>query len=227
MSIPLILDIAFVLVAVIFIVVGAKRGFIKSLIQSAKLILTIIATYFIAPYTSAFLKEKFIFKSVYDFFFEKFNGIYESVEGSIETLREQINEFFNSGSQWLINLLISSEKREEILNAISEENAGTLVETISTNCANPVADVISAILGYVLTFVLAFVILTIVAWLLTKIADRFSVIGTANRILGGVFGAAVGIVVLTIIAVIIKFLDVEATIYPDTVIVKLLGDFLG
>ena len=224
---PLVLDILFVLVAAIFILVGIRRGFIKSLIQSAKLILTIIATYFIGPFTAAFLKEKFIFKSVYDYFFEKFNSVYESVEGSIENFREGLVGFFDATPKFFLDLLISPEKREEILNAISDENAGTLVETISTNFANPVADVISNVLGYVLTFVLAFVLLTVAAWLLTKIADRIAFIGTANRILGGVFGAAVGIIILMIIAVIVKFLDVENAIYPDTTIVKLLGDFLA
>ena len=102
-----------------------------------------------------------------------------------------------------------------------------MVESVSNSLAHPVADVISNIIGYALTFVVAFIVLTVAAWLLTKIADRFSIIGTANRILGGVFGAAVGVIVLMIIAVIVKFLDAEDAIYPDTVIVKLLGDFLG
>ena len=53
-----------------------------------------------------------------------------------------------------------------------------------------------------------------------------TVIGTANRILGGVFGAVLGAVVLMVVAVIVKFLDVQNAIYPDTVVVKLLGDFV-
>lgn len=224
---PLILDLVFVLIAVIFIAIGVKRGFIKSLIQSAKLILTIIATYFFGSHASAFLREKFIFKSVYDFFFGKFNGIYESAEGSIELFREKLGNFFDETPEYILNIFLAPEKREELLNAISDENTSALVETVSRNFANPIADVASNILGYVLTFVLAFVILTVAAWLLTKIAERVAFIGTANRILGGVFGAAVGAIVLMIVAVIVKFLDAENAIYPNTAIVKLLGDFLA
>ncbi len=221
--IALILDILFVLVAAIFIAVGVKRGFIKSLIKSAKLLLTILATYFLGSSIATFLRDKFIFKSIYDVVYGKANGIYESVNGSVEGFREGLTNFFKV----LPDFFLKPEKEEEILNAISEENGLTMVESISNNIANPVADVVSNILGYVITFVLAFVILTVAAWLLTKIADRISFIGTANRILGGAFGALMGIIILMVVAVIVNFIDANQAVYPYTVIVKLLGNFLG
>ena len=76
MSPSVILDILFVVVAAIFIAVGVKRGFIKSLIQSAKLILTIVATYFLGSPVAAFIKEKFVFQKVYDFWFSGLFLIY-------------------------------------------------------------------------------------------------------------------------------------------------------
>ena len=215
----LILDILFVVIAAIFIAVGVKRGFIKSLIQSAKLILTIVATYFLGSPVAAFIKEKFVFPKVYDFWYEKINGIYQSTSATTEELRATVES--------APDIFLAPEKKAEILNSLSEENGAAMVESVSNNLSTPIADVISNIIGYAVTFVLAFVILTVAAWLLTKIADRFSIIGTANRILGGVFGAAVGVIILMIVAVIVKFLDVEDAIYPETAIVKLLGDFLA
>ena len=215
----IILDILFVLVAAIFIAVGVKRGFIKSLIQSAKLILTIVATYFLGSPVAAFIREKFVFQKVYDFWFEKINGIYQSTSATTEELRATI--------EGAPDIFLAPEKKAEILNSLSEENGAAMVESVSNNLATPIADVISNVIGYALTFVLAFIVLTVAAWLLTKIADRFAIIGTANRILGGVFGAAVGVIILMIVAVIVKFLDAEDAIYPNTVIVKLLGDFLA
>lgn len=215
----IILDILFVLVAAIFIAVGVKRGFIKSLIQSAKLLLTIVATYFLGSPVAAFIREKFVFQKVYDFWFEKINGIYQSTSATTEELRATVES--------APDFLLAPEKKAEILSSLSEESGAAMVETVSNNLATPISDVISNIIGYALTFVLAFVVLTVAAWLLTKIAERFTVIGTANRILGGAFGAVVGVFVLMIIAVIVKFLDAENAIYPNTAIVKLLGDFLA
>ncbi len=216
----LILDILFVLIAALFIYVGVKRGFIKSLIQSAKLLLTIVATYFLGSSVATFLKDKFIFQKVYDFWYAKVDSIYQSANASLNT------EEFRNTVESAPDFLLAPEKKAEILDAMSEESGAALVESVSTNLTTPIADAISNILGYALTFVLAFVVLTIGAWLLTKIADRIAFIGTANRILGGVFGALMGVIVLMIIAVIVNFLDAKGTVYPDTTLVKLLGDFL-
>ena len=216
----IILDILFVLVAAIFIAVGVKRGFIKSLIQSAKLLLTIVATYFLGSPVAAFIREKFVFQKVYDFWFAKIDGIYQQANSSLNV------EEFRATVESAPDFLLAPEKKAEILASLSEESGTAMVESVSNSLANPVADVISGIIGYALTFVVAFIVLTVAAWLLTKIAERFAIIGTANRILGGVFGAVLGAIVLMIVAVIVKFLDANNAIYPNTVVVKLLGDFI-
>ena len=216
----LILDILFVLIAAIFIFVGVKRGFIKSLIQSAKMILTIVITYFLGSSVATFLKDKFIFKAVYDFWYGKVDGVYQDATASLNV------DEFTSTIESIPSFLLADEKKAEILESVSEESGAAIVDSVSTSLATPVADAISGILGYVLTFVLAFVLLTVAAWLLTKIADRIAFIGTANRILGGVFGALMGSIVLMIIAAIIGFIDANGVAYPHTVIVKLLGNIL-
>ena len=221
MSIPLILDILFVLVAALFIYVGVRKGFIKSLIQSAKLILTTIITYFLGSSVAAFIKEKFVFQKVYDSWYEKINGIYQQAN---ETLN--IDEF-KATVESAPEILLNSEKKAEILESLSEESGAALVESVSTSIANPIADGISNIIGYALTFVVVLILLTIGAWLLTKIADRIAIIGTANRILGGVFGALLGGIVLIVAAVVINFIDAEGVVYPNTVVVKLLGNILS
>ena len=57
---PIIVDVLFVLVAAIFIAVGVKRGFIKSLIQSAKFLLALAVTYFVGPIVSQFVNNRFV-----------------------------------------------------------------------------------------------------------------------------------------------------------------------
>ena len=220
MTLSLILDILFVLVAALFIFVGVRRGFIKSLIQSAKLVLTIIITYLCGSPVAAFIREKFVFKSVYDFWYAKVDNIYQEANASLNTAE------FKTTVESAPDFLLAPEKKAEILASMSEESGAAMVDSVATSLTNPIADAISNIIGYVLTFFVAFILLTIVAWLLTKIADRVAVIGTANRILGGVFGALVGFVVLMVVAVIVAFIDAEGTVYPNTAIVKLLGNIL-
>ena len=212
---PLVLDILFVLIAAIFIVVGVRKGFIKSLIQSAKLLLSIVAMYFLGSHMAAFLREKFIFKGVYDFVYEKVDVLYKDATASLNT-----EELLASFPKFLLN----DEVRANIENATSEESGAALVESVTNNIANPISDVFSNILGYALTFVLALVILSVAAWFLTKLADRITFVGKVNRILGGIWGALMGIVVLFMIASIIKFLGANTPLYDQTVVVKFFGD---
>lgn len=184
----MILDVVFILVAIIFIAVGAKRGFIKSLIQSAKFLLAVAITYFVGPITSGFIKDQFIFQPVYDWL----NDVGTSV---VDTLP-----------------------------AFLRPEEGVVGEEIYP-IADSVSGAISNIIGYIVTFILAIVLLTVLAWLLTKLTDKITLFGTANRILGGVFGALMGVLVLFVAAAIIKYLDAEGTIYPQTYVVQFLGNF--
>ena len=183
----LIADILFVLIAVIFIAVGAKRGFIKSLIQSAKFLLAFIITYFVGPIVSQFVNERFI-------------------------------------SSWVNKVGVATA--EKIIPAAFRPDPEAIGEGVLPY-TQVISNLISNIIAYVVVFVLALVLLTVVAWLLTKITDKIALLGTANRILGGLFGTVMGLVVLTIIACIIKFLDTKDVIYSQTVIVEFLGNILA
>ena len=180
---PIIVDVLFVLVAAIFIAVGVKRGFIKSLIQSAKFLLALVVTYFVGPIVSQFVNNRFI-------------------------------------APWINNAGVSAAEKF-LPKGLRPAADGVLPYT------QALANIISNIIAYVITFVLALVLLTVVAWLLTKITEKIALLGTANRILGGLFGTVMGLIVLTIIACIIKFLDTKDVIYSQTVIVEFLGNILA
>ena len=193
MNIPaLIFDIVFVLIATIFVVVGVRRGFIQSLIQSAKFLLAIIVTTFVAPFVSTFLYDTFIFQAVYD---------------------------------WLSDVGVNVAN--SILPAFLRPDSSAIENSVGEGVlpyAEFVSNAASNIIGYIVTFVLALILLTVLAWLLTAITDKINFLGTANRILGGVFGFLMGAVVLFIIAIIVKVIDVKELIYADTAIVKFLGN---
>ena len=215
MSYSIVLDIVFALIGIIFIAVGIKKGFIKSLIQSAKLLLSIVAAYFLGSQVGLILKDKFIFKPVYDFVFDKVNGLYLDATASLNA-----EEVIASFPKFLMN----DELKNQITNATSEESGAALVESVSTSIADPVSGFFANVLGYVLVFVVALIVLSIAAWLLTKLTDKIAFLGTANRILGGVWGALMGAIVLFMIASVIKLIGAGDPLYTNTVIVKFFGD---
>lgn len=188
----LIFDVAFALIAAIFIAVGVRRGFIKSLIQSAKFLLAIVITAFVAPIVSTFIKDTFLFQPIYD---------------------------------WLSE--VGTNVATSTLPAFLRPEEGVIESTVSEGVlpyAEFVSNVASNVIGYIVTFVLALIVLSVLAWLLTAVTDRITFLGTANSILGGVFGCLMGLIVLFIIAIIVKTIDAAGMVYPDTFLVKFLGN---
>ncbi len=213
--IPIILDIACILVAVIFIALGIWRGFIKSLIRSAKFILAVVLAYFLGSYLGAFFKDAFVSDMVYTPVHSWIDSAYgAATEGiDVEEILTAIPEY-----------ALTDEVKASIEAAANEESGAALVETVAHSIADPVADGISNVLGYVAVFLLSLIVLSILAWLLTKLADGLAVIGAVNRILGGVWGAVTAFLLLTVLSSLIKLFWATDPVYTDTVIVKLIGD---
>ncbi len=211
----LILDILFVAVAVVLIALGAKRGFIKSLIRSAKLLLSVIFAYLLGPQLGLFLKNKFIGTPVYNFVYEKVNGLYLDATSSINM--DQITSSFPQ-------FLMTEEVKQQIAGATSTESGEAMVQSVTQGIAEPISGLISNILGYVLVFVLAFVGLTVVAWLLTALSERIQLLGTANHVLGGIWGALNALIILFMAASVIKLFFAQTDFYQQTVVVRFLGD---
>ena len=106
---PIIVDVLFVLIAGIFIAVGAKRGFIKSLIQSAKFLLAFGITYFVGPMAGQFVKDRFVFQPVYNWLTDKGVGAAEKLPDFLRpdpaTVGEGVLPFAESVATIISNLV--------------------------------------------------------------------------------------------------------------------------
>lgn len=215
MTIQLILDILFVVVAVAIIAICAKRGFIKSLLHSAKLLFAVILAYVFGGQLGAFLNQHFIGASVRNFVYEKINGLYTSASSSlnIDEIAAKFPDF-----------IMTEELKQTISNATAEESGEALVSSVTESISVPISTLISNIVGYIAVFIVSFILLIVVAWLLTKVIDKIAFLGTANHILGGVWGALIALILLFIAASVIKVFLGGTAGYDQTVIVKFFGD---
>lgn len=208
-------DIAFLIIAALFILVGCKRGFIQSLIRSAKVILAIVIAYLLGGYMGAFFNSAFVGNMVYTPVHDWINNTYGNMAETVdaEVLLSQIPSF-----------AMTDDLKATVLHSVENHSGEEFVNTVSHAIADPLATAISNLLGYVVVFVLALIALGFVAWLLTKLADRLVFLGITNRILGGAWGAITAMVVLLVIASILKTFLGNDPLYLDTVIVRFFGD---
>lgn len=203
----------FIVIAAVLVIAYAKRGFIKSFIRSARLILSILAAYFWGSAVGGLLCEKWLGAPVRQFVFDKVNGLYQGAADAfrVENVKESLPSF-------LLNDSMTAK-----LDAL--EGSGTeLVEQITDTVATPVATLLSNILGCVLVFVLSLVALSVGAWLLEKVISHITLLDTANTLLGLAWGILVAAFVLFSLASLLRIFLADSAVYTESVIVKFFGE---
>ena len=214
MVLQVILDVLFIVAAAAFVFLGIKRGFIQSVIRSAKLILAFVFAYFLGSPVAGLLKNAFIGGWVNGFVYDKVNALYQ---GAANVGVDEIVANFPG-------FLMTDQVKASIESASSGEAGEALVQSVSASISDPIASLISNVLGYILVFLLSFIVLIIVAKLLTSVIDKIAILGTLNRVLGALWGALTGVLVLFVAASIVKLFLGGSDIYQTSVVVKFFGD---
>ncbi len=209
------IDLLFLAIAGVFVFFGVSRGFIKSIVRSAKFILAILFAYLFGSLLGLFFKDAFIGDMVY-------TPVRESVASNYEELTSDVR--VDEIMEYLPSFAVTDEVRQAIEHATEEESGEALIGTVAHAISDPIASGISNVLGYAAVFLLSIVLLTVVAWLLTAVIDRVAFIGLANHILGGAWGAMTALLILLVITSVIKAFWGTEPLYQESVLVRLLGD---
>ena len=203
----------FVIIAAALMINYAKKGFIKSVIRSARVVLSILAVYLWGNALGKVICGKWIGAPVRNAVYEKINGIYQGAVDAFQV--EKVKEALPS---FLLN-----EKTSANLDSL--EGAGAdLVEQITDTVATPIASLISKILGWVLVFVLAMAVLSVGAWLLEKVISHIKLLDRVNTLLGLVWGLLAAAVVLLVLSSLVRVFLADSPIYTKSIVVKFFGE---
>ena len=213
--IPWIIDVLFIVVAAVMIIIGVKRGFIKTVIGSAKLILSILLAVLIGGLLGNFFQVAFVENTVRE-------PVYHWVNETAAAVSEELN--VDGIMEELPDFLIGDDLRAEIEEATSQESRDEMVKDITEAVTKPLSIAISKVLGYAVVFIVAFIALSIVAWLLNKWAENNEIVNTVNRALGGILGALSAVITLLIVSSVIRMFWGDASFYQNSILLKLLGN---
>ena len=206
-------DLIFLIVGVVIVLICAKRGFLKSAIHFLKTVLAFVIAYFWGGKLAQFLSERWIFGSVYNFVYDKINGIYQSTAGQMD-------------AQAVIDSLPSFLMTEEMQAKIhaAQGSGEELVFEMTNSVSQPIASLFSNILGYIGVFILALIGLWILAAVLDKVVSHFDVLHSLNTLLGAVLGLLIAFTVLLATASLMKVFFANSYVYTESILVKFLGD---
>ncbi len=175
-------DIIAIIIVVLMIFWGIKKGMAKAVLSLGSLILSLILALTLYPAISDFLSESV----VGDYVHINVYKVFETQEADEPNVARQT-----------LNLPQSIEKT--LADAI-EKNTNAITETV----AETVAGLAIKLLSILVVFVLVKVILWIISALLNLIT-KLPVIHSMNKLLGGVMGCCYGILIVYLLLALLTF----------------------
>ena len=204
-----ILDGAAILIFLLAIFLGFRRGFMKSVIHLAGCVVAVVAAALLSTPLAGGAYDLFLANTVEETISSKIvetdeQSVREALSGSLEQLPGPVANALESAG------LGSPEQITEKLQSSLGGSADALSETISTAVVRPVAVSLLRMLLFAVLFIVVMILAAIAAAAIDRVC-RLPVLRQVNGVLGGVMGALqgallvfVGVTVLTLVSLVSK-----------------------
>ena len=199
-----IIDIVLLAVFILIVVLAAKKGFAKTLLDFVAMILAVVLAYSFAPMVSEFVYDNIVKDKIIESVEKQLDGKELDAVGTAESVKNIINELPEPVVRISNSLGIDVEKisNKIDLDKISQD---VTVEGLTEKVAKPIILPALNLLSFALLAVLLMIILKFIASLLSKVF-KLPLVGAVNTTLGGVFGALKGAIIVAIAVVTLKSL---------------------
>ncbi len=179
-----IVDLLIIAILIIGSVIGAKKGFIKSVLKMGAGIISVIISYAFTSKLADFFNRKYIFTPVKEKigaavnqYITDINGGEISAEGLVNAIPESLRNI----------LSLVGYNVDEVANNAFEAGNNTLEKFISSS-SELVANILSTIFAFVILFLGTFVVLKILSVVLDAVIKKIPGVSQINSALGFLFG---------------------------------------
>ena len=193
-----VLDIILVCLVFIFAVMGAKKGFAKTIIEIVGLVLSFVIAFAVANYSADYVYEQKIKPSVAQ---SVSQALQENSNENAETIDEKVDAVWNSIPPYIsIFSDVSGLNKDSIKKFVidSNDNANEQVQKVAISvCDSVVKPIAISAIRFVVTLVLLIVLLFLVKVISKLIGGMFnkSVFKKTNKFLGTLTGAIKGAII--------------------------------
>lgn len=222
----ILLDLIVIAIVVIFAMISAKKGFVRTLVEVVGFIAVILLANNVSPALSETTYNKFIEPAVVEKATESLGELNVLEMSEVQINQESLPTFVYK----ILGEDFSLENFQNTINANLSDGLESAMMEASQTVIKPVITEILKVVYMVLIVVVLLVAVKFLAKLLNKLFS-FSFVGKANRTLGAVLGTIKGIAIAVIICSIIGlivpltengFLIFTSSAIESTVLFKLL-----
>lgn len=221
----LILDLVIILIIALCVFIGIKRGAVKEIVSLIGIVVALILAITISKIGATFIYNRFVGEAIY-------NTVYKAVEDKVgvdisTTIDALPEEIFQIGDAIGVDI---SEKLES---GLKEDTnlASSVAEIVSESIAKPLVITIIQLVLFIILFV---VFKVLICWLgkILNIVAKLPVLGSANKLVGGIVGLLKGVIIASIVCyvviIILKvqpdgFAGINSEIVEDTKIFNLIS----
>lgn len=205
----LFLDILMVAVFALLILVGFKRGFIRSVAGlAASLFALLLASYFSAP----------LAETVFDGYLQQpiQSALSQQLDVSDpQALELSLNNTLQSMPQSIANLLRSqfgsTQEMAQSISSVLNDGQGNAAEHITQQWARPLAVSLLQVIILVVLFILLRLILGLITKALDKVCSNLPIIRRVNTLLGGAVGLIHGVLAVLLLSAVLQGIAVTNT----------------
>jgi len=200
--IPILYDLALVVIILFYIRMRYRAGFVSSVIGLAGNILSFIAAYSLSPILSAYIYEHFLQAKMLSMLQEHINGdnIITGVNTFIDSLPGPV-------SNAVVFLLGNSEGLSKTVSDSASVGAQDMVTTMEQSVMRPtVISLLQVIVFFVLFAVCMFLIRRIAGMM--RGIRHIPLVGAVNSVLGGALGAVEGVLLTALITIVFSYIIV-------------------
>ena len=198
------LDVAVILILLLAVFVGYKRGFVKSVIKLVGCILAVIVAGVLSPMVAGGIFDTFVS-----------NGLQESMASQMtsadaESALAGIRNMLDGLPEPVVNALESSGlgTPEQMLENVQESLSGgveAVSQAVVVKVIRPVAVALLGALCFFILFILLIILVAVLANLINKVCS-IPVLKQMNGALGAVMGALEGAVVVLVAVTVVQLI---------------------
>lgn len=204
-----ILDIIFIALAVAMILLGAKKGLVKALLDGLSTIISGVIAYILSEPVAKFIYDAFVrgvVKGELKKGLEESGTDFASVSESVNALVSELPEgALNLASKFGFNV---NDAVSNIVNSAPDSNE-TLVETLMTNIGDNIFITITEAVTMFALFIVVSIALTFVIRLLNGVVKKIPVVKQTNKLAGGILGLIKAVVIIFVISTVLVFVQSE------------------
>ncbi len=189
-----IIDIILAALLAVCLIVGWKKGFVKSLMDLASNLIAFIVARIVSVQAAPAVYSRYFEQHARETLTRELSSAGTSasaqVQSALDSIPESLNGFFS---------LIGVDKQaltESLSQKLGQGSAET-VDVLMTNIVSPIFTAVIKLLAFVAVFVLAVLLLKLLTLLLDKLTE-LPALKQANELFGLIFGAVKGVIVVIV-----------------------------